>query len=115
MTMKKTKRKCKQPTLKTPEPVFKPQNYNIRKSFHIPLSPTEHDKLHLTARAVGLPYATWARATLLVVADMPPELQPIRMGMLPAAPFQSTQDLQVDSRQMVFESTKEVTGGKSCE
>ena len=55
---------------------------SVRKPSHIPLFAEEHARLHAAARAVGLPYATWARATLLVVASWPVEQQPIRVGAI---------------------------------
>ena len=51
-----------------------------RRPSHIPLNTTERKKLQDAALAMGLPYATWARGTLLIVADWPATAQPIRMG-----------------------------------
>ena len=53
-----------------------------RRPSHIPLNTPEREKLHAAAEAMGLPYATWARGTLLIVADWPAAAQPIRMGSL---------------------------------
>jgi len=47
---------------------------------HIPLNTPERKKLQDAAAAMGMPYATWARTTLLVVADWPATMQPIRLG-----------------------------------
>jgi len=51
-----------------------------RKPSHIPLNTSERERLHAAAEAMGLPYATWARGTLLIVADWPATAQPIRLG-----------------------------------
>jgi hypothetical protein len=51
-----------------------------RKPSHVPLNTEERAKLHGAAAALGIPYATWARGTLLVVADWPANVQPMRMG-----------------------------------
>lgn len=61
------------------------QRPSVRKPSHVPLFAEEHDKLYVAARAAGLPYATWARATLLVVASWPVDQQPIRVR--PAIPL----------------------------
>jgi hypothetical protein len=61
------------------------QRPSVRKPSHVPLFAEEHDKLYAAARAVGLPYATWVRATLLVVASWPADQQPIRVR--PAIPL----------------------------
>jgi len=50
----------------------------VRKPSHVPLSDGEREKLHALARSMGLSYAAWARATMLVVADWPLDCQPIR-------------------------------------
>ena len=55
-----------------------------RKPSHVPLNSEERKKLHDAAGAMGMPYATWARGTLLIVADWPATAQPIRMGNLGA-------------------------------
>jgi hypothetical protein len=57
-----------------------PSTGNLRKPSHIPLTRDEREKLYKGAAVMGLPYATWARATLLIVADWPAERQPIRGG-----------------------------------
>jgi hypothetical protein len=59
---------------------------HVRRPSHIPLFDEEKDKLFAAAKIVGLPYATWARATLLVVAGWPADLQPIRVGTIQATP-----------------------------
>jgi len=51
-----------------------------RRPSHVPLNSEEKKKLHGAAEAAGMPYATWARGTLLVVADWPANAQPIRLG-----------------------------------
>jgi hypothetical protein len=65
-------------------PVGRPRSKNPRKSSHIPLRADEHKKLSRAARLLGLPYATWARMTLVIVADWPEDKQPIR-GFGPAS------------------------------
>ena len=52
---------------------------HTRKPSHVPLSDGEREKLHALARSMGLSYAAWARATMLVVADWPLDRQPIRV------------------------------------
>lgn len=49
-----------------------------RKPSHIPLNTAERVKLHAVAESMGLPYATWARGTLLAVARWPVESQPMK-------------------------------------
>ena len=58
--------------------IGRPRSQNPRKSSHIPLRDDERAKLGKAARLLGLPYATWARMTLLLVADWPADKQPIR-------------------------------------
>jgi len=53
---------------------------DARKPSHIPLNTSEREKLQKGAARMGMPYATWARTTLLIVADWPLECQPIRLG-----------------------------------
>lgn len=64
-------------------PIGRPRSKHPRTSSHIPLRPDERAKLGKAAEALGLPYATWARMTLLIVADWPVDRQPIR-GFGPA-------------------------------
>jgi hypothetical protein len=56
----------------------RPRSTHPRTSSHIPLRPDERTKLGNAAERLGLPYATWARMTLLLVADWPADKQPIR-------------------------------------
>jgi hypothetical protein len=56
----------------------RPRSKYPRTSSHIPLRPDERSKLGKAAERLGLPYATWARMTLLIVADWPVDKQPIR-------------------------------------
>ena len=56
-----------------------------RRPSHIPLNTLEREKLHAAAEVMGLPYATWARGTLLIVAGWPAATQPIRMGRVELA------------------------------
>ena len=53
---------------------------DVRKPSHVPLNAEERAKLGAMAAAMGLPYATWARATLLAVAEWPLENQPLKMA-----------------------------------
>lgn len=62
----------------------RPRSKHPRTSSHIPLRPDERAKLGKAAESLGLPYATWARMTLLLVADWPADKQPIR-GFGPAS------------------------------
>ena len=59
-------------------PIGRPRSAHPRKSSHVPLRDDERAKLGKAARLLGLPYATWARMTLLLVADWPEDKQPIR-------------------------------------
>lgn len=56
----------------------RPPSKHPRTASHIPLRPDERVKLGKAAESLGLPYATWARMTLLIVADWPAVKQPIR-------------------------------------
>jgi hypothetical protein len=53
---------------------------DARRPSHIPLNMLERERLHKSASSMGMPYATWARMTLLIVSDWPLECQPIRLG-----------------------------------
>ena len=70
-------RAASKPRARGRQPVADP-----RKPSHVPLNTEERAKLHGAAAALGIPYATWARGTLLVVADWPANAQPMRMGNL---------------------------------
>ena len=56
----------------------RPKCINPRKGGHIPLNDDERATLYAKAASLGLPWSTWARATLLIVANWPDDRQPIR-------------------------------------
>jgi len=62
----------------------RPKLSDGRKASHIPLNDAERAKLHGVASTMGMPYATWARATLLIVADWPLDSQPLRRAAMSA-------------------------------
>lgn len=83
---------------------------NARKPSHIPLNTGEREVLHKGASRMGMPYATWARMTLLIVAEWPLECQPIRLGTevtVDRSPIIKANSCDVDSRQTSF-----LDGGK---
>ena len=63
------------------------RSLDARKPSHVPLNTEERAKLGGAAAAMGLPYATWARMTLLAVAEWPTENQPIRMTQFAKVDF----------------------------
>lgn len=81
---------------------------NARKPSHIPLNIGEREALRGGASRMGMPYATWARMTLLIVAEWPPECQPIRLGtMVTVDHYPLIRAGNVDSKQTSF-----LDGGK---
>jgi hypothetical protein len=74
--MKSKKRISKKPALRR----GRRPSLDARKPSHIPLNIPERERLHKSASSMGMPYATWARMTLLIVSDWPMECQPIRLG-----------------------------------
>lgn len=65
--------------LKSEEPSRgRPRLKNPRKGGHIPLNDEERARLYAKAASMGLPWSVWARATLLAVAALPDDQQPIR-------------------------------------
>ena len=75
----------------------RPKVLDRRKGSHIPLNNAERTKLQAKAAAMGLPWSTWARATLLTVANWPDDKQPIRCAPLAARQEELQEELQEES------------------